>query len=80
MKKATSILLLLALVATLACTLVACNPADEEWYVEEGAEVINVYLRDFEEWSNNYTIDAIRRFNSDLTDGIQVEYTLLLAD
>ncbi len=80
MKKATSILLLLALVATLACTLVACNPADEEWYVEEGAEVINVYLRDFEEWSNNYTIDAIRRFNSNLTDGIQVEYTLLLAD
>lgn len=80
MKKTICVLLLIALTFTALFALVACNPTDTEWYVEEGAEVINVYLRDFEDWSNNYTIDAIRRFNKDLTDGIQVEYTLLLED
>lgn len=43
---------------------------------EEGAELITIYLRDFEEWSNEFFIDAIDKFNDDLTDGIEVEYKL----
>lgn len=80
MKKLLCLLLLAAFATMSVVALAACAPTEEEWYVEEGAEVIKVYLRDFEDWSNNYTIDAIRRFNKDLTDGIQVEYSLLSED
>lgn len=77
MKKFLSILLVSVLLIAVLSVTAACTPA-EEWPVEEGAEVITVYLREFEDWSNNYTISAIRRFNENLNDGIQVEYTLLL--
>lgn len=78
MKKILSVILICVLSAAALTVIAACY--HEEWPVEEGAEVITVYLREFEDWSNNYTISAIRRFNENLNDGIQVEYTLLLAD
>lgn len=80
MKKLLAVLLVMVLIAAAVSVMAACTPTEEEWPVEEGAEVINVYLREFEDWSNNYTISAIRRFNQNLNDGIQVEYTLLLSD
>lgn len=45
---------------------------DEKEQVEENATVITMYLRDFEDWSNEYMTKRAKEFNSNLEDGIQL--------
>ena len=39
---------------------------------EEGATTITMYLRNFEDWSNEYMNKRVKEFNSNLEDGIQL--------
>ena len=77
MRKTNLILMvLLLLVLTLLCT--SCD--DEQTLKEPGAEVITIYIRDFEDWSNDYFIDAIDKYNDNLDDGVEIVYELLDED
>jgi len=40
--------------------------------VEEGATIITMYLRNFEDWSNEYMNKRVKEFNSNMEDGIQL--------
>ncbi len=44
---------------------------------EKDAEVITIYLRDFEDWSNEYFMNAIDKYNENLEDGVEIVYELL---
>ena len=39
---------------------------------ESGATIITMYLRNFEDWSNEYMNKRVKEFNSNLNDGIQL--------
>lgn len=56
-------------------SLVACAPADS--LKEPGAEVITIYVRDFEDWSNDYFEAAINRYNDNVEDGVEIKYEIL---
>jgi len=49
--------------------LVGCGGNKGE---EEGATIVNMYLRDFEDWSNSYMQKRVDEFNSNMSDGIQL--------
>ena len=51
-------------------TLFSCG--GEKSDVEAGATTITMYLRNFEDWNNDYMNKRIREFNSNLNDGIQL--------
>ena len=71
MKKTTYLLLaLLILVLTSLCT--ACD--DEPTLKEAGAETITIYIYDFEDWSNEYFINSIEKYNDNLNDGVEIIY------
>lgn len=72
MKK--SLCLGLCLLLGLSAMLAGCTPEDT---VEAGADVITIYIRHFEDWSDEYFISAIEKYNEDKTDGVQIEYLLL---
>lgn len=74
MKKNYCIKLLLA-GAFLASFCTSCGDGNK--LKEEGAEVITIFAYDFEDWSNEYFMDAIDRFNDNLEDGIEVAYEIL---
>lgn len=71
MKKTISILLLLAMLLGAVGVFSGCTP--EQSYVEEGATVVTLYAQSFEQWSNDYLQKRVNEFNSNLTDGIQLE-------
>lgn len=73
MKKTNLLIVLLLLVFTLLCTSCEKKPVLKE----AGAETITIYVYDFEEWSNDYFLDAIDRYNDNLTDGVEIIYELL---
>ncbi|MCQ2802544.1 MAG: extracellular solute-binding protein [Bacilli bacterium] len=50
--------------------LASCGSKKEQ--EEPGATVVTMYLRNFEEWSNNYMNSRVSEFNSNMTDGIQL--------
>ncbi|MGI6735324.1 MAG: ABC transporter substrate-binding protein [Bacilli bacterium] len=74
MKKFGIFTLFGALLCSVAFSLTSCKP--KVTLKEEGAELITIYLRDFEVWSNDHFIDAIEEFNEDLTDGIEIQYKI----
>lgn len=74
MKKTVNLFLVL-IVAIVVTFCVGCKKGSKTR--EEDAEVITIYICDFEDWSNQYFIDAIDRYNSNLNDGIEVVYELL---
>ena len=62
MKKIRLILTSLILFAAIFC-LVGCGGEEAK---EANAEIITIYLRDFEDWSNDYFMDAIDKYNENL--------------
>lgn len=68
-------LVLMVFAAVTICT--SCSGDDEDQLKEAGAEVITIYVCDFEDWSNEYFIDAIDRYNSNLEDGVEIVYEVL---
>lgn len=73
-------LVLVTLVFMLSFTLFSCRGDDDEdvYPIEEGATVIRIFVRDFEDWNNEFFAQRIRNFNEDLTDGIQVEVEFII--
>lgn len=63
--------------------LASCTPPDdivvdsEEEKVEENATIVSMWMMDFEEWENRINISQRKKFNADLTDGIQLEQTYI---
>lgn len=60
-----------------ACTVDTGDDDEEEEQiqpsqVEEGATTITMYLRNFEDWNNNYMLKRAKEFNDNLNDGIQL--------
>ena len=53
--------------------LTSCGSTGEPYPVEEGATVITIFTRDFEEYINLNFHERVKYINEDLTDGIQVE-------
>ena len=74
MKKIIS-LFSLFLVLTMMFFCVSCDKGYK--LKEDGAEVITIYICDFEDWSNDYFMDAIDRYNDNLSDGVEIVYELL---
>ena len=55
-----------------------CTGCDEEDSLKEkDAEVITIYVYDFEDWSNEYFLNAIDKYNENLNDGVEIVYELL---
>ena len=74
MKKTYGILLMvLVLIFVTFCS--SCKDGNK--LKEQDAEVITIYVCDFEEWSNDYFLDAIDRYNDNLEDGVEIVYELL---
>lgn len=69
---------LLLLVGVLLATFTGCNR--KEKLKEPGAEKITIYLCDFEDWSNEYFINAINTYNDNVNDGVEIMYELLDED
>lgn len=63
----------LIMIFTLMC--VACDNGNE--LKEKDAEVITLYMYDFEDWSNEYFMDAIDLYNDNTEDGVEIVYELL---
>jgi len=57
----------------LCASVISTSSCSKKKLKEAGAELITIYGRDFEEWSNEYFQKAVDTFNDDLTDGIEVE-------
>lgn len=67
----------LSKVFSLAILLIPiCSGCNKETLKEPGAEVITIYIKDFEDWSNDYFIDAIDRYNDNVNDGVEVVYKM----
>ena len=58
---------------------VACAPA-ETMPVEEGATVVKIMAREFEQWRNDHFTSLVRSINEDLNDGIQVELEFVIEE
>lgn len=71
MKKKLLVLPMLLAIVSTGCNGTIGGGTTKE-YVEEGATKITIYTREFESWSKAHLKDLVNRFNSDLTDGIQV--------
>ena len=56
-------------------TLVGCDGENEE--VEEGADIVTIYIRHFEDWSDEYFIQSIEKYNEDMNDGVHINYLVL---
>ena len=56
-------------------TLIGCDDSTLE--IEPGADVITIYIRHFEDWSDEYFINSINKYNENLEDGVHVNYLLL---
>ncbi len=69
--------LLTALVCT-AGTAAACGGNDDG--PEEGATVVTVWLRDFEDWSNEVMTSIMDDFNKDKTDMLHISYRFISED
>lgn len=83
MKKIKTTFILALVLAGVLC-LAGCGKGGEggeggsaKGLKEKDAEVITIYLRDFEDWSNDYFMDAIDKYNENLEDGVEVVYELL---
>lgn len=74
MKKIIS-LCSLFLVLTIMFFCVSCDKGYK--LKEKNAEVITIYICDFEDWSNDYFMDAIDTYNDNLEDGVEIVYELL---
>ena len=71
MKKQKTLLLVGLLGAM--CAVTACTPSNgSSEYIEEGAQKVTIYAREFEKWSKDHLKQLVNEFNSNLTDGIQV--------
>ena len=77
MKKILSVFLLVCLLAGTVSVFGACNKENDAGPVEEGATVITIYKHDQTDWENEFFINAVKKFNSNLNDGIQIEYQLI---
>lgn len=73
MKKTNYLLLTALLFLALLCT--SCDKGPK--LKEKDAEVITIYVYDFEDWSNDYFIDSIGKYNDNLNDGVEIVYELL---
>ncbi len=47
---------------------------------EDGATIVNVWLRDFEDWSNNVMKSVMDDFNKDKKDGLHINYRFITED
>lgn len=81
MKRDNNIIRLALMSLVLTAGLSGCNKGSklkEEGALKEvGAETITVFMYDFEDWSNDYFINAIDKYNDNLNDGVEVLYELL---
>ena len=73
--KKTNYLLMMLLLVVLTSLCTACD--DDSDLKEAGAEVITIYIYDFEDWSNDYFINSIDKYNDNLNDGVEISYELL---
>lgn len=64
------IMLVLSIVA-----LVGCDGGKDG--VEEGADIVTIYIRHFEDWSDEYFIQSIEKYNEDMNDGVHINYLVL---
>lgn len=72
---------LLALCLTATCTMgvfTACGGDNDG--PEDGATVVTVWLRDFEDWSNSVMKSIMDDFNKDKTDGLHISYRFITED
>ncbi len=75
MNKATKfICILLCALLCMPMVLTACDTNSD---VEPGADIITIYIRHFEDWSDDYFVSAIDKYNEDKTDGVHIEYLIL---
>lgn len=70
-------LLALCLAATCAMGIAAGCGGPE---MEAGATVVTVWLRDFEDWSNNVMKSVMDDFNKNMTDGLHINYRFVSED
>ena len=83
MKTKKIIAFLLSCVLTVgASVLLGCKPGttDDEYPVEEGATVVKIMAREFEQWRNDHFSSLVRKFNENLTDGIQAEVEFVIEE
>ena len=81
MKKITA--LIMTCILTLATGLfTGCGPntPNNDYPVEEGATVVKIMAREFEQWRNDHFSSLVRKFNENLTDGIQVEVEFVIEE
>ncbi|MBQ8884782.1 MAG: extracellular solute-binding protein [Clostridia bacterium] len=72
---------LLALCLAATCTMGAfASCGDKGDGPEAGATVVSVWLRDFEDWSNNVMKSIMDDFNKDKTDGLHIDYRFITED
>ena len=72
MKRISILILALFILVT---SLTGCD--DDSSSIEKGADVITIYIRHFEDWSDEYFINAINKYNENMEDGVHVSYLLL---
>lgn len=76
MKRVFAILLVLVLSLSTLFAFAGCDN-NKGYPVEEGATVITVYKHDHMDWENEYFEMAVRKYNENLTDGVQIEYQII---
>lgn len=70
-----------AVLLTLACTAgIAAGCGGDDDGPEEGATVVTVWLRDFEDWSNEVMKSIMDDFNKDKTDMLHISYRFISED
>ena len=78
MRKSTKLLAACLAVTGLATGLAGCGGGGSD--IEEGATIVTIWLRDFEDWSNGVMKSILDDFNKDKTDGLHISYRFITED
>ena len=73
MKKITSILCIVLVIALMLPVFSGCTPSEGPATEEEGATRIKLWARSFEDWADNLLQKQVDEFNQIMDDGIQVD-------
>ena len=81
MKKITALIMTCVLTLCAGLTMGCGGDKPANGYpVEEGATVVKIMAREFEQWRNDHFSSLVRKFNENLTDGIQVEVEFVIEE
>lgn len=77
MKQVVSVLLSALMLGSTAGFLTACGGGQDDYPVEKGATEIMIYKHDQTEWENEFFEAAVRKYNENMDDGVQIVYQLI---